>query len=323
MRTTFVCSLLLFAFSMVPARAAVARPGNPVLWYTHPAQEWKDALPVGNGRLGAMVFGLVAKERIQLNEDTVWNGKKRDRVNPEALKALPELRRLLFEGRAAEAETLAEEKLVGIPHRQPPYQPLGDLNLEFAGLENASDYRRELNLATGIARVSYRVGGASCTREVFSSAPAQAIVVRISCANPGMVSFRATLAREQDSQTTVAAPDRVILQGEAKAHSTYWQQPWMTPERRKAELDQIEPTGVRFQRSCVPSVSRTEVSDDGVNSPTRTRSRCSSSPPRTIAAGIRPPPASSTWPARPSRMRSSGPPTPRITNSCFGASNWR
>jgi alpha-L-fucosidase 2 len=266
MRTTSVCSLLLFAFSMAPARAAVARPSDPVLWYTHPAQEWKDALPVGNGRLGAMVFGRVAKERIQLNEDTIWNGKPRDRVNPEALKALPELRRLLSEGRPGEAETLAEEKLVGIPHRQPPYQPLGDLNLEFPGLENAGDYRRELNLATGIVRVSYRTGGVACTREVFSSAPAQAIVVRISCANPGLVSFRATLARQQDSQTTVAAPDRVILEGEARAHSTYWQQPWMTPERRQAELDQIEPTGVRF-RAVLRAVSdggRTEVSGDSV-----------------------------------------------------------
>jgi len=266
MRTRLVCFLLLFASSIVTARAAVAGPGDPVLWYTHPAQEWKDALPVGNGRLGAMVFGQLAKERIQLNEDTVWNGKKRDRVNPEALETLPELRRLLFGGRAAEAEALSEAKLVGIPHRQPPYQPLGDLNLEFPGLENASDYRRELNLATGIVRVSYRVGGTACTREVFSSAPAQAIVVRISCAAPGLVSFRATLARQQDGQTTVAAPDRVILQGEAKAHSTYWQQPWMTPERRKAELEQIEPTGVRFRAvlRAMGEGGRTEVSGGAV-----------------------------------------------------------
>jgi alpha-L-fucosidase 2 len=266
MRTKLLGGLFLFAFCTIPARGAVARPGDPVLWYTHPAQEWKDALPVGNGRLGAMVFGRVANERIQLNEDTVWNGKKRDRLNPAALDALPELRRLLFEGRAAEAEALSEEKLVGIPHRQPPYQPLGDLNLEFPGLENVSDYRRELNLATGIVRVSYRTGGASCTREVFSSAPAQALVVRISCATPGLVSFRATLARQQDGQTTVAAPDRVILQGEAKAHSTYWQQPWMTPERRKAELDEIEPTGVRFRAvlRAIAEGGRTEASGDAV-----------------------------------------------------------
>ena len=81
MRTRLICSLLLFAFSMAPVCPAGAGPGDPVLWYTHPAQGWKDALPVRNGRLGAMVFGRLAKDRIQLNEDTVWNGKKRDRVN--------------------------------------------------------------------------------------------------------------------------------------------------------------------------------------------------------------------------------------------------
>ena len=141
------------------------------------------------------------KERIQLNEDTIWNGRKRDRINPEALEALPEVRRLLLEGKFREAETLEDEKLVGIPHRQPPYQPLGDLNIEFSGLETVSDYRRELNLATGIVRVTYRVGDAGCTREVFSSTPDQAIVVRIACDTPGLVSFRATLTREQDGET--------------------------------------------------------------------------------------------------------------------------
>lgn len=246
MRSILICSLLLFVSDVVPLCAA-DRAVDPVLWYKHPAQGWNDALPIGNGRLGGMVFGGIEKERIQLNEDTVWNGKKRDRVNPEALKALPEVRRLLFEGKPGEAETLEDQKLVGIPSRQPPYQPLGDLNIEFSGQDNASDYRRELNLATGVVRVSYRIGEASCIREAFSSAPDQAIVVRISCDRPGLVSFRATLTREQDSQTTVAAPDRVILQGEAKAHTTYWQMPWMTPERRKAELDQIEPTGVKFR----------------------------------------------------------------------------
>ena len=109
-----------------------------MLWYQHPAQRWGDALPIGNGRLGGMVFGGIAKERIQLNEDTIWNGKKRDRVNPEALKALPEVRRLLFEGKVKEAEALEDQKMMGIPNRQPPYQPLGDLNIEFSGQDNAA-----------------------------------------------------------------------------------------------------------------------------------------------------------------------------------------
>ncbi len=238
---------MLFLLAAAAPLCAADRAADPVLWYKHPAQKWGDALPIGNGRLGGMVFGGIAEERIQLNEDTIWNGKKRDRINPEAFKALPEVRRLLFEGKAKEAETLEDEKMVGIPHRQPPYQPLGDLNIQFAGQDNAIDYRRELNLATGIVRVSYRVGEASCVREVFSSVPDQVLVVRVSCDKPGLVSFHATLTREQDSETTVAAPNEVILQGEAKAHKTYWQAPWMTPERRAAELAQIEPTGVKFR----------------------------------------------------------------------------
>ena len=235
-------SLLMFLFISTPLFAS-----DPTLWYRHPAQNWGAALPVGNGRLGAMVFGGIGKERIQLNEDTVWNGKKRNRVNPEALKALPEVRRLLFAGKSREAETLEDKALMGIPSRQPPYQPVGDLNIEFSGQDNPTDYRRELNLATGIATVTYRVGDATYTREVFSSAPDQAIVVRITCDKPGQLSFHATLTRSQDSQTTVVAPDRVVLDGEAIAHSNFWISPRLPPEKRKAEVDQLEPTGVKFR----------------------------------------------------------------------------
>src|SRR5438046_3708886 len=98
-----------------------------VLWYRQPATKWTEALPIGNGRLGGMVFGTTDTEHIQLNEDTVWAGEKRDRNNPEALKNLPEVRRLLFAGKPLEAQTLAEDTMMGIPKRQPPYQSLGDL----------------------------------------------------------------------------------------------------------------------------------------------------------------------------------------------------
>jgi len=234
---------LLFGLAAAPSLSAA----DPVLWYKHPAQTWGDALPIGNGRLGAMVFGRTAKEDIQLNEDTIWNGKKRDRVNPEALKALPEVRRLLFEGKPQEAEALEEKSMLGIPNRQPPYQPLGDLNLEFAGHDNPADYRRELNLATGMVRVTYKIGDATFTREVFSSAPDQTIVVRITCDRPGQISFHATLTRSQDSQTVAAAPDRVILTGESIAHTNFWISPNQNAEARKKETDQLEATGVKFR----------------------------------------------------------------------------
>jgi len=123
MQKLLVSSLVAAAF------AATAAAAPPVLWYRQPADRWVDALLIGNGRLGAMVFGMVQRERIQLNEDTIWNGKKRDRVNPEAAKFLPEVRRLLFELKPLEATRLEDQKLMGIPNRQPPYQPLGDLFL--------------------------------------------------------------------------------------------------------------------------------------------------------------------------------------------------
>ena len=127
-----IWSSILFLCLAIQA-SAVDR--HPVLWYRHPAQRSGDALPIANGRLGGMVFGGIAQERIQLNEDTIWNGKKRDRLNPEALKALPEVRRLLFAGKPLEAEAHEERTMMGIPNRQPPYQPLGDLNIIVAGAE--------------------------------------------------------------------------------------------------------------------------------------------------------------------------------------------
>src|SRR5437868_8553781 len=197
---------------------AAASDQSVLLWYRQPAEKWVEALPIGNGRLGAMVFGKIADERIQLNEDTVWSGERRDRTNPAARKAVPEIRRLLFAGKVAEAEAMADKDMLAIPRRMPVYQPLGDLLLKFSGQTDASAYRRELDLSTGIVRISYRVGDTNYLREIFASVLDQAIVMRISADKPGKVSFSATLAREADSTTETAAPDRVILAGEALPH---------------------------------------------------------------------------------------------------------
>ncbi len=239
-----IWSSILFLSLALPVSAAGA---DPVLWYRHPAQRWGDALPIGNGKLGGMVFGGIEQERIQLNQDTIWNGKERNRVNPEALKALPEVRRLLFAGKPLEAEALEERTMMGIPNRQPPYQPLGDLNITFSGEDNAIDYRRELNLATGVVRVTYRIGDATCAREMFSSAPDQVLVARLTCDKPRRLSFHATLTRSQDSKTTTAAPDRVILEGEAIARTDFWITPNLSGEKLQKEKDELEPSGVRFR----------------------------------------------------------------------------
>src|SRR5205085_2791324 len=136
--------------------APYANPNQ--LWYRQPATKWVEALPLGNGRLGAMVFGGAPVERIQLNEDSIWAGEKRDRNNPAAKQNLAEVRRLLFAGQLREAEQLAERTIIAVPKRMPPYQTLGDLALRFSGQEQFSNYRRELDLDSGSARISYESG---------------------------------------------------------------------------------------------------------------------------------------------------------------------
>ena len=140
----------------------------PVLWYEAPAPRWLAALPVGNGRLGASVFGRVHKETVIVNEDTIWTRWPDDRNNPDALGALPRVRRLLLEGRTDEAHTLAELSMFGLPHRQASYQVLADMTLLFGGHheELVSGYRRSLDLDDGIAAVEYELGGTRFRREV-------------------------------------------------------------------------------------------------------------------------------------------------------------
>lgn len=138
------------------ALAAVPTPSNPLaLWYKQPAKLWTEALPVGNGRLGAMVFGGVDSERLQLNEDTLWSGAPKDWNNPAAKAVLPEVRRLLRQQKYTEADALCK-KMQG-PYNQ-SYLPLADLHLQFEGLADPTNFRRELNLDTAIATTTFQSG---------------------------------------------------------------------------------------------------------------------------------------------------------------------
>ena len=180
--------------------APPARTGPDLrLWYRQPAESWNQALPVGNGRLGAMVFGRTADETIQLNEETLWSGGPYDPVVTGAYRALPEIRRLLFAGDIAAAHDLFGRTMMGRPYEQMKYQPLGNLRLTFPGHDRVTDYRRELDLDAAAVRVSYTIDGTRFLREIFSSAPDQVIVIRISADRPGAVSFTAALegARNQ------------------------------------------------------------------------------------------------------------------------------
>jgi alpha-L-fucosidase 2 len=214
------------------------------LWYRQPAPVrresepggdrpneagWVQALPVGNGRLGAMVFGGVALERLQLNEDSLWSGSPQDADNPEALRYLPKIRELLFTGNYAEAQRLTYEHLAckgegsgrggGAKAPYGSYQTLGDLRLTFddpstgSSGTGAADYRRELDLDMAVARVSYRMGGARYTREVFVSAPAQVLVVRLTCDTLGRLSFSVALDRSERAATE-AGPAGLVMRGQ-------------------------------------------------------------------------------------------------------------
>jgi alpha-L-fucosidase 2 len=184
-----------------------------VLWYDKPAAEWIEALPIGNGRLGAMIFGGPAVEQLQLNEDTLYAGSPYDPNNPEALKALPEARRLIFEGKYKEAHDLVGAKMMANPIKQMPYEPVGDLKLSFPGHDNVTDYRRQLDLDTAVATVSYKVGPTTFTREVFVSPVDQVIVVKLTAGTPHGLTFSATFESPQKATVSTDGDSVFVLRG--------------------------------------------------------------------------------------------------------------
>ena len=159
------------------------------------AEIWTEAFPIGNGRLGGMVFGGIHNERIQLNEDSIWYGGSKGSATPTAVGNLEGIRDLLKEGKPQEAERLAMLHMSNTPHYFGPYQPLGDLLLKIEGDETATDYRRELDLQTGIVSVEYTSGDTQYRREVFSSAVDQVLIVRLTTSHPGALTLTARLSR--------------------------------------------------------------------------------------------------------------------------------
>ena len=164
-------------------------------------------MPIGNGRLAGMVFGGTADEQIQLNEESIYAGKRMDRNNPAARESIPVIRRLLLDGKVKEAEAMAEKDMLAIPRRQPPYEPLGDLRLHFDGINAVESYQRSLDLYDGIVSVAFDSGGVHYTRQAFASYPDHAIVLHLEASRPGALAFRVSLTRAVDATTTL---DRVI-----------------------------------------------------------------------------------------------------------------
>jgi len=170
------------------------------LWYKSPAENWNEALPIGNGRLGAMVFGNIYHERIQLNEESAWTRRDTIQDMPNAKNYIPEIRENLFAGNIVEAENLTKQHLLSprLPSGTNTYQTLGDLYIDFEHEGRITDYQRELNLENAVAKVSYKVGETQFTREIFSSAPDDAIVLKISADKPAQLNLSVRLNRPGD-----------------------------------------------------------------------------------------------------------------------------
>jgi len=198
------------------ATTAEAGPANDhanVLWYDQPAAKWEEALPVGNGRIAAMIFGGANLERLQLNEGTLWAGGPYNPVNPEAKAALPQIRQLINEAKYGEAARLISAKVMARPLGQMPYQTVGDLVLNFTGSTNITDYRRDLDLDTATATVSYTSDGIRYTREIFASAPDNVIVVRLAADKPGSISFTAGLKTPMTATVETDGNDTLVMRG--------------------------------------------------------------------------------------------------------------
>lgn len=202
-RPLLILALLLTAAAL-PAEAR-QEGADHILWYPGEAREWVEALPVGNGRLGAMVFGGASRERIQFNEETLWNGGPRQYHRPGAVRYLDEIRQLLFAGEQARANAMSSVYLMGAPNQQQSYQAFGDLQFIFPDIDSlaVTDYRRQLDLDSALVRTRFRANGVTHTREVFASHPDQVIVTRLSADRPGSVNFsvRTTTAHQSHFNT--------------------------------------------------------------------------------------------------------------------------
>ena len=202
------------AASVITYQGEASMPEAPLsLWYRQPARQWTEALPIGNGRLGAMVYGGVGRECLQLNEDTLWAGGPYDPANTNAPDALPEVRQLIFDGKYTQAERLISSKMMAKPLAQLPYETVGSLFLDFAPTNTVENYRRDLNLDTAVASVSYKSGGVAFLREMFSSPADQVIVVRLTADKPGQITFTASMKTPQKATVGTESGDTLVMSG--------------------------------------------------------------------------------------------------------------
>lgn len=187
--------------------------GDLKLWYDEPASKWVEALAVGNGRLGAMVFGVPGDELIQLNENTIWAGSPNNNDNPEALEALPAIRQMIFEGKYNEAQDLVNARVISKKSHGMPYQTAGNLRLKFDGHDDFTAFYRDLDIERAVATTTYKVGEVSYKREVFSSFSDGVIVIRLTADKPGSIAFKMSMDRPGDVTVKAEADNLLSMSG--------------------------------------------------------------------------------------------------------------
>jgi alpha-L-fucosidase 2 len=188
------------------------------LWYDKPALEWTQALPLGNGRLGAMVFGTPAVEHLQLNEETIWAGSPNNNAHRLEAGVLEQVRQLVFEGKYMEAENLATAKIMSPKNHGMPYQTMGDLFISFPGHNKYSDYYRDLDISNAVSSVTYQVNGVTYKREMFTSFPDQAILVKLTADKPHSITCNVFMTTPQEKITRTIEDNQLIIRGLTPAH---------------------------------------------------------------------------------------------------------
>ena len=205
---------LTLATAAIPAAAAPGKKGNShILWYDKPATMWTEALPIGNSRLGAMVYGTPAADRLQLNEETIWAGRPNNNANPEAKEYLPKVRELVWQGKYKEAQDMATAHVMAKTNCGMPYQPFGDLYINFPGQDNYTDYRRELSLDSARVVTEYKSGGVSFKREYISSLSGNVIMVHLTADRKGMITCNANMTSPQQDVTIASEGKEIVLSG--------------------------------------------------------------------------------------------------------------
>lgn len=203
----------IMTVALCAVTSTLAWAGPLKLWYDRPASEWTEALPLGNSRLGMMVYGTPSCEELQLNEETLWGGSPHTNHSTKALAALPEVRRLVFAGRNAEAQALIDSTFLTHINGM-PYQTVGSLLLRFPGHENVTEYYRDLDLDSALTTVNYRVGDTKYTREAFSSFTDDVSIVRLTASKDGALTFSASF-------TSPMARTSTARQGKTLVFTTY------------------------------------------------------------------------------------------------------